>query len=343
MLTSGSVRFLLGVTVSAIALFLLIRGVNLPLLQQALLSMNPIYLLPAVLTTFISYLFRAKRWQYILAPIRTIPLSPLFSATIVGYMANNILPARLGELVRAHLLARRESLPTSQVLATLVIDRLWDGLTVLLILVVTLFTVSLPPGMESVQRSMIRGGYLLSLGYLASLALLVILKRHQRGGAPLMETLGKLLPRGGGESIGRLLESFLSGLSVATPTLLLRTLLVSVLIWGFALWPVDLILRSFGIILPLPGSTLILVFLVFAVMVPAAPGYLGTFHLACVYGLKAFRIENEAAMSVAIVLHAINFFPVILAGVISLVTSRTPLSSLTGKGEPFTSPEGPIP
>lgn len=343
MLTSNALRLLIGVVVSGVSLVVLLRGVDFPLLFTALSTMNPLYLVPAIASTFISYLFRAGRWHYILAPVRSVPFPSLVSATIVGYMANNILPARLGELVRAHLLARREGVPTSQVLATLVIDRLWDGFTVLLILVVTLVTITLPPGMESVQQSMIRGGYLVSAAYLACVILLVLLKRHSQGTSPVIERVWGMLPGRWGGTACRILETFASGISFSSPPLLLRTLIMSLLIWGFALWPVDLILRSFGISLPLPGSMLILVFLVFAVMIPAAPGYLGTFHLACVYGLKAFRVGNEAAMGVAIVLHAINFFPVICAGVVTLFMNRIPLSSLMGRGETVIPGERSVP
>lgn len=325
-------RMLLGLGVSAAALSILARGIDIPLLVTALSSMNPLYLMPAVISTFVSYYLRAVRWRLILEPVRVLPLSSLFGATIVGYMANNILPARLGELVRAHMLARREGITTSQVLATLVIDRLWDGFTVLLILVVTLVTMTLPAGMENVQRSMVRGGYLIAALYVLAIVVLVVMKRHEEWISRFVGRVGNRLPGRAGERCGALVESFVSGISAGSLSLMLRTFLVSCVVWGFALWPVDLILRSFGLVLPVPASMLILVFLVFAVMIPAAPGYLGTFHLACVYGLKAFRVENESAMSIAIVLHAINFLPVIVAGFLVLLTTRTSLSSLAGGG-----------
>lgn len=333
-MNANLLRMTIGVVTSAAALFILARGIDMPLLLNALSTMNPLYLLPALLSTFVSYYFRAVRWRLILEPVRALPTPPLFSATIVGYMANNILPARLGELVRAHMLARREGIATSQVLATLVVDRLWDGFTVLLILVVTLVTMKLPAGMESVQRSMARGGYLVAALYVAALLVLMVMKRHADGISRIVGRAGSRLPGRAGERCVALMESFVSGLSGGSPTQMFRTFAVSCVVWVFALWPVDLILRSFGLVLPIPASMLILVFLVFAVMIPAAPGYLGTFHLACVYGLKAFRVENESAMSIAIVLHAINFLPVIIAGAAVLLLTRTSLSSLTGKMSP---------
>jgi uncharacterized membrane protein YbhN (UPF0104 family) len=92
-----------------------------------------------------------------------------------------------------------------------------------------------------------------------------------------------------------------------------------------------LVLRAFGINLPLAGAMLILVFLVFAVMVPASPGFIGTYHAACVYGLKAFDVPLEKAMSIALVMHGINFFPVIIAGFYYLAKDRISFASLRGQ------------
>jgi uncharacterized membrane protein YbhN (UPF0104 family) len=101
-----------------------------------------------------------------------------------------------------------------------------------------------------------------------------------------------------------------------------------VLIWGFAIWPVDLLLKSFGIFLPITASMFIMVFLVFAVLVPAAPGYVGTYHAACVYGLMAFDIQKEKALSVALMIHGVNFFPVIFLGLYYLWRDNVSLRAM---------------
>jgi uncharacterized membrane protein YbhN (UPF0104 family) len=132
-----------------------------------------------------------------------------------------------------------------------------------------------------------------------------------------------------GETVLRLLDSFVAGLKMGTPAAMVGIVLSSAVIWGFALWPVDLVLRAFGIILPLSGAMLILVFLVFAVMVPASPGFIGTYHAACVYGLKAFDVPLEKAMSIALVMHGIGFFPVIVVGFYYLAKDRISLSALS--------------
>jgi len=105
------------------------------------------------------------------------------------------------------------------------------------------------------------------------------------------------------------------------------------MIWTFALLPVDMILRGFGIDLPITASMFILVLLVFAVMVPASPGFIGTYHYACFKGLSVFDIDASTSVSLALVIHGIGFFPVILAGFYYLWRDRVPLTVFEKAGE----------
>jgi uncharacterized protein (TIRG00374 family) len=249
-------------------------------------------------------------------PLKKTRLGNLFPATIIGYMANNILPARLGEFVRAFVLGEKEGIGKTAVFATLVVDRLFDGFTVLLILLFTFFTVKLPAGMESMQDSLVVGGYVTLALYFLVVVFLVVLKKRTGWTIKLIGRLLQPFPSKVAEKVIPMLGSFIGGLRLSSrPTELFALLISSLLIWAFAIWPVDLLLRSFGIFLPITASMFIMVFLVFAVLVPAAPGYVGTYHAACVYGLMAFNIQKEKALSVALMIHGVNFFPVILAGV----------------------------
>lgn len=325
-------RLWIGIGISAVMLVLLFRQIDGRQMMAAFRSMDYRYLVPSVLLTFVSYYCRAIRWRFLLLPQKETALGNLFPATIIGYMANNLLPARLGEFVRAYVLADKERLDSSSVFATLVLDRLFDGFTVLLILVVTFFTVQLPPGMEDVQEGLKLGGYVTLAFYVVVIAFLVLLKRRTHW---TLEMLGRLLrpfPARISEKIIPLLGSFIAGIRLSVKPAELAALFVSSLvIWSTAIWPVDLVLRSFGITLPVTASMLIMVFLVFAVMVPASPGYVGTYHAACVYGLLAFNVQREKALSVALVMHGINFFPVILAGFYFLWRDNISLRGIEGR------------
>lgn len=322
-------KFIAGIGVSLFFLFFLFRKIDFVQLVEVLKSLDIRYLAAAFLITFISYSLRAVRWHYLLLPQKKAAPWNLLSATIICYMANNLLPARLGEFIRAFYLAEKESLEPSSVFATLVLDRLFDGFSVLVILVITFFTVKLPPGMEKVQQGLVTGGYVTLGLYIAVIVFLVFLKKAT---VPTLKFVAAVLapfPEKLASTIIPLLGSFISGIRLTSkPKELIALVLTSALIWATATWPVDLLLKAFRIDLPFTASMFILVFLVFAVMVPASPGYIGTYHAACMYGLMAFNVPQELALSVAIVMHSINFFPVILLGFFFLWRDGISFSSL---------------
>ena len=319
----------LGVGISLFFMVMTFRKIDFRQLMLAFKTVDIRFLMLAVVSTFVSYWFRAVRWRVLLIPLKATRLKNLFPATVIGYMANNLLPARLGEFVRAYSLARSEQLTSSSVFATLVIDRLCDGFSVLLILLVTLFTVQLPPGMAEQQRSLELGGYVIFGVYTGALFFLFALKKWNRTTIRIVTILLKPLPERVAVKAVELIDAFTGGLRLSLhPAALGAVLLSSAAIWVAAIWPIDLVLRAFGIHLPAAASLFIMVFLVFAVMVPAAPGYIGTYHYACTSGLRAFEVGNEQALSVALVMHAIGFFPVIALGLWYLRRANLSLRSI---------------
>lgn len=322
----------IGIGISLFFLFLLFRKIDFHKMMAAFREMDYFYILPAVISTFVSYFFRAVRWKYLLLPMKKTQLRNLFPSTIIGYMANNLLPARLGEFVRAYVLGEKEGLGVGAVFASLVLDRLCDGFTVLMILLFTFFTVILPPGMERVQEAMVVGGYVTLAIYVAVILFLVILKKRTMKTISLIAGLLKPFPAKISEKIIPLLGSFIEGVRLSSrPAELFALIYTSIFIWIFAIWPVDLLMHSFGISLPITASMFIMVFLVFAVMVPASPGYVGTYHAACVYGLMAFNIPKEKALSVALIIHGVNFFPVVIVGIYCLWHDKFSLLEIRNK------------
>jgi hypothetical protein len=308
-------RFWLGLAVSLVVTIVLLRTVEPDRLLAAFRQMEWWYLLPATAATFVSYFLRAVRWQQLLAPVKHCPLGSLYPVTIIGYMANNILPARLGELVRAFLLAERESIPKGTSLASLVIDRIMDGFSVLLIVLATMLLLRLPVGMESVGDAFRGGAAMIALFYLAVLIFLGLLVYRRSLAERIVAMLVRPMPERIADAIKGGVSSFISG--VVLPASLrawMGLLLSSAAIWIAALIPIHLVLMAFGLHLPFTASLFIMVFLVLAVMVPATPGYLGTYHAACTYALMAFSVDKEKALGMAVVIHGLNFLPVILAG-----------------------------
>ena len=328
-------KLAIGLGISLFFLVLLFRKIEFDKLAAAFRELDYRYLLPAVAATFASYYCRALRWRLLLLPLKRTAIVNLYPATIIGYMANNLLPARLGEFVRAYVLGMKEGLESSSVFATLVVDRLWDGFTVLVILLITVFTIKLPPGMETVQQGMVVGGYVTLGIYLGAITFLIVLKRATGWTLHMVARILKPFPASVEAKVIPLLGSFIAGIKVSARPLELAALVgISAAIWLLAAWPVDLVLRSFGLTLPFNAALFILVFLVFAVMVPASPGFVGTYHAACVYGLKAFNVPMEKALSIALVMHAINFFPVIVVGLYYLWRDKLSLKVVSAHSVP---------
>jgi len=322
-------KFWLGIGVSLFFMVLLFRKIDFNQLWSALLTVNYRYILLAVVFTFASYFLRAVRWHYLLIPEKRIPLSSLYPATIIGYMANNVLPARLGEFVRAFVLAQREGLQTPTVFASLVIDRLFDGFTVMLMLLLTLFTLQMPHGLAEAETVLRTGGVVTFVLYAGVVGFLVLLKRQTMRTLKWTGILLKPFPQRLTDRIIPLLGSFIGGIRMSSKGgHILAVLVSSLAVWIFCIIPVDLVLQGFGVNLPIAASMFILVLLVFAVMVPASPGYIGTYHYACFKGLSAFGIAESKAVSIALVLHGTAFFPVIIAGSYHLWRGRISLNAV---------------
>lgn len=327
--TKIDLKFWLGIGVSLFFMGLLFNKIDFRMLGGALRSADYRYIFAAVCFTFVSYFLRAVRWHYLLISRKSVPLSSLFPATVIGYMANNLLPARLGEFVRAYSLAQREHLEAPEVFASLVIDRLFDGFTVLLLLLITLFTLQLPAGMQDAAEALRAGGVIMFLLYCGVVLFLYLLKRQTIRTLSAVRRLMNPLPRRFSEKLIPLLGSFIEGIRLSSRGRHIAALFLSSAgIWLFCILPVDMTLRSFNIHLPATASIFILILLVFAVMVPASPGYIGTYHYACYKGLAVFGVPETTSVSIALIMHGTGFFPVIIAGMYYLWKNKISLNEL---------------
>jgi uncharacterized protein (TIRG00374 family) len=317
---------------SVFLMVILYRKVNLTQLKSVIMEMNPAFVAMAILLTFANYFWRAIRWRYLLLPIKKAKVSNLFSSTIIGYMANSILPARLGEFVRAYVLAKKERTAAAPVFATLVIDRLCEGFTIMLTLAAVLIFLNFPPEMQGTLTAIRTGGGTIFLTYLAVIAFLVILRLQTAHTLKIVEALLKFFPQSFSEKIISLLCSFITGIRISTNGHHLVAIVMStMLIWVLTIMPIDLILCSAGINLPFSVSMFTMVLIVFAALIPSSPGSIGTFHFACYKGLTAFNVLENKALGIAMVLHAIWFFPVIFAGLYYLWKDRISLKTIQNK------------
>jgi len=196
----------LGAGVSMLFLGLLLRKIDGRQLVDALQRLDWRYLAAAVAATFVSYWLRAVRWRLLLLHERPLPLGSLYPAVVIGYMANNLFPARLGEFVRAWVLAEREQLKVGSVFASLVIDRMLDGLSVMVMLLLVLVNLQLPPGMDQAAVMLRAAGVTTLSVYLCVVLVLLLLKARPSADVEVAGTVDAALSAtawGPSDSTGR--------------------------------------------------------------------------------------------------------------------------------------------
>ncbi len=290
---------------------------------------RPSLLVGAVLITGLTYVLRALRWQYVLAPLGVTHFSNAFRATVIGFAATFLLPARAGEVIRPLLLARREGLPATATFATIILERLMDMVTVLLLFAVFVLTAD-PATMSAHPAHLARvkaGGLLAAAAAAVALTVAFVAAGHPERLGRWALRIERVLPAKLARMVATFVESFTQGLGVMRqPRRLLVSLALSIPLWlsiAAGIWLTSL---AFHITLPYVGSFLVMTILVVGVAMPT-PGAVGGFHAAYQIGVQSFfGAPDDRAIGAAIVLHAVSFVPVTLLGLYFMARDGLSLS-----------------
>jgi glycosyltransferase 2 family protein len=329
-------------TLGLLGVFL--RSVNVTEVWAETRRANPWFLVLAVAFTGLTYAVRALRWQYLLAPIGPTHFSTAFRTTVIGFAASFLLPARAGEVLRPYLLARREGLNATAAFATIILERLLDLITVLLLF--AYFVLIAAPGDlagDPAQFARIKLFGLAAAGAaLAGSAVFFILAGHPERMGRLALGIERVLPARLAQIVARFVETFSKGLAVMRqPRRMLIALVLSVPLWLAIASGIWLTSQAFHITFPFRASFLVTTVLVVGVAVPT-PGAVGGFHLAYQFAaVVLFGVPADRAAGAAIVLHAISFIPVTLLGIyfmardgLTLAGARRMAAEQPGKAEP---------
>ena len=309
-------NFIIGTIFSAFFLYLALRGIEWNVLWRVLRETRFAYILPAIAAGLLSHYTRSYRWKFMLLPLKSIPTNRLFSATMIGFMANNLLPARLGEIVRAYALGQREQISRTASFATIVYERIIDVFCLLVLLWVMLMSV---PGPEWLRQTAV---WLLVANVLLMIAMLVM-ERHRGLVTRFVLWAARPLRAGLRDKIHQATEGYLGGLSGMTRVgTLLPIALSSVPVWGFAMLGIYLCFGALGMHVPFVATVALVVLVAMGSMIPSAPAFLGTTQYACVVGLGLFGIGKSEALAYSILYHALQFFPVTILGFYYLSKSQ---------------------
>lgn len=308
---------ILALTAGLLAFFL--RGVDLRAVWAETRHANLWLLALAVAFTMITYALRAFRWQYLLAPIGPTRFSTAFETTMIGFAASFLLPARPGEVLRPYLLARRENLPPTAAFATIILERLLDLVTVLLLFGV--FVVFVDPatlaGDPALYGQVKLGGLIAAAGAAAGLVLFFVLAGHPERLGTLALQAERVLPARLARVVARLVQTFAEGLAVMRqPGRLAVSLLLSLPLWLSIAGGIWVTSRAFHMTFGFLGSFLVMTLLVVGVAMPT-PGQVGGFHAMYKVAVVEFLGAPVAtAVGAAIVLHAVSFVPITILGLI---------------------------
>ena len=306
-------RIAVSVAMSALFLWLAVRGVHWEDAAAALRGANYVWVVSMLPVTVWTLFVRAQRWRVFLHDVGVPPLRPLVSATNIGFMANMVLPLRIGEVIRPVLLSRRAHLSLSGVLASVLLERIFDMFTILF-----LFGVSV--SLVTVSDEVRQWGWMLTGLAVAVAAVIVLIRVQERLALRIARRLADLVPGQAGDSAYHFAEGFVRALEMLDSPMAY----VKAFAWSLYLWMAISVVYVFGFwafhmdVPELRGALVMTTLVAIAVSVPSAPGFIGSFQLGCVLGLRIFGVNESAALAFSLIVHLSQFVGVIGAGLYSL-------------------------
>ena len=313
-----SYKFWIGAIFSAVFLYLVVKDVPFHKSIKVLSTIRWQYLLPAVFFFLLGYAFKVLRWFLLL---KSASGKMTFRETrppfFIGFAVNNVLPLRIGELVRTYLIGNTGKVSKSAGFGSVVLDRVFDGLSLVFLLAVSLIWLPLPGWVTKM-------GFLSALLFLGSLGFLLLIFYAKEKTLNLIGYLG--------DRAVAISESFISGLeSVRSIKMVSICFVFSILVWVLESLMYYYIGVAFNLALSLIGAILVLVILNFGLFVPSSPGYVGTFEFFCMKALGIFNVDASVALNYAIVLHLAQHIPITIIGFIYLWKENLTLSVLKRK------------
>jgi uncharacterized protein (TIRG00374 family) len=310
-------HFWVGILISGVFVYFSLRGLKVGDFWQAVKTANYWWILAGIAVYFVAVWARAWRWHYLLSPVKKIPTRKMFPVTCIGYMGNNIYPARAGEVLRAVILKRKEAVPISASLATIIVERIFDGVVMLAFVFVNLPQLAKLASSGSGFVGDIQTLSLWGLGLFAA-ALIVFLLAAM---FPLFTAkighwfIDHILPKRLHEQISGIMFKFLEGLaSLRSPVNVLMVFLTSVLIWLLETVKYWFVMHAFSFSVSFFALMLMNGIVNLATTIPSAPGYLGTFDAPGIAVLTAYGVVQSTAAGYTLVLHVALWLPITLLG-----------------------------
>ncbi len=309
-------QFWLGVLISILFIWLALRGLHLGEFWDAVKKADYIWLLPGIGVYFVGVWVRAWRWHYLLGPIKKIPTKTMFPVTTIGYMGNNIYPARAGEVLRAVILKRREGVSVSASLATIIVERIFDGVVMLSFVFLNLPELAKLTGSSGFIGNIQQAAVIGTGVFTGALAVFLLAAMFPQTTAKVgFWFIERILPTRLHERTTSLMNKFLNGLaSLRSPFNVLMVFFTSVIIWLLETGKYWFVMHAFDFTVSFFALMLMNGIVNLATTIPSAPGYIGTFDAPGIAVLTAYGVEHSIAAGYTLVLHVALWLPITLLG-----------------------------
>lgn len=300
-----------GIFISCLFLYIAFDNINWKDLWDALLNVHYGQLFVAMVIVALMFFIRAHRWSLFLKPIKRIRLIPLFWSAAIGFGVNNILPARLGEVARAYSIHKKEKISFGTAFGSIVVERLYDIFSILFLFIACLFIFDFPSLSALFGRS--ETEIALLLGAIACILLsgVLLMRFKTEFILKLAGVFLKPLKKEWSEKTISLLRNFIGGLTqTKKPIEAAWIITLSFGLWIISAFTVWLAVEACNVEINLSQTMVVLMSLVVAVSIPAAPGYAGTYHyLASTALMLVVGIPKEESLTIATLIHAANYIP----------------------------------
>jgi uncharacterized protein (TIRG00374 family) len=297
-----------GIAFSVVFLWLSLKDTDFAQIRDALVHSQIVYALPLLGAIVLFYWFKAVRIRMLLIPLRSIPVSGIVPAMMIGFAANNLLPARLGELARMYLLGRKHSLSKTSVLASMIVERLFDLLAALGLLALVVISVQVPV-------TLIKPGYFIGGLELALLGITVAMVMWTRIFVSLVRAATGFLPSTLQSGLTHHLELGAAGThAIRQPRLLSGIAFTSILQSLFRAAAMYLAVLAVGLNVPVSAAFVLLALSTAAITLPSAPGFFGTIQLCFVLALKPYGVDASDAFAASVFYHVLEYVAVTSTG-----------------------------
>ena len=319
----------LSLLISILFLFLSFQKVNIKEIGETLLNANLSFFVFVFLLTFFAFFLRAIRWKILLNPLKKFPVAMVFNATMIGFMCNYTLPARVGEVIRAYLIGSRGNVSKSSAFATILVERVLDVFILSFITAIIVIFFPVPIWFK-------RTGAIIALLNISIFIFLVSMHRKKSVFLRIIEKPLIIFGERIKEKIKTLLSSFIEGLNILnSPTSFLLVTILSFAIWGITGLFLYVLFFSLSIRLPVYAAYLDMIIFTFGIMIPSTSGFIGTFQFFVKEGLMIFNVDPNIALSYSILLYASQFILVVGVGLISLWIWGLKFKNLKANGSAY--------